>query len=66
MWRSTVCLIGVPEGKERRIGWLILYGVIPEDFPEMVKGYSPQIQEPIQISNKINKKESTHSEIVEN
>ena len=63
--KHTICSIGVLEGEEREKGpEKILEEVIAENFPNMGKEITNQVQEAQRVSRRINPRENTPRHIV--
>ena len=63
--RSNICIIGVPEGKEKEqeIGNLS-EKIVKENFPNLVKEIDMQVQEAQRVPNKIDAKRPTPRYII--
>ena len=63
--RSNICIIGVPEGKEKEqeIGNLF-EKIMKENFPNLVREIRMQVQEAQRIPNKMNAQRPTPRHII--
>ena len=63
--RPNICIIGVPEGEEKKqeIGNLF-EKIIKEDFPNLVKEIDMQVQEVQRVQNKLDAQRPTPRHII--
>ena len=62
---NNICIIGVPEGKEREKGPAKIFEeIIVENFPNIGKEIATQVQEAQRVPGRINPKRNTPRHIV--
>ena len=63
--RSNICIIGVPEGKEKEqeIGNLF-ENIMKENFPNLVKEIDMQVQEAQRVPNKMDAKRPSQKQSI--